>query len=109
KPKADYDSSHITGIQRVKFDSKSSNSATANPTLTWQHTVGNGNSPVLLVGVSFANGNNFSVSSVTADNQALTHLKDETSTGLGNPRSELWYLQNPTPGTHTITVTMSGS
>lgn len=92
--------------------SKSNNSSLVT-TLTWNHTVANQNNRILIVGLVADNTTIWS--SVKWDqagtNQSLTRLGSQATCGGGSPtfsyrcHVDLWYVLNPTTGTHTITAT----
>jgi len=73
---------------------------------SWSHTVGNFNNRILVVGVSVNNGK--TVSSVTYGSQNLTRF-DSIRYESNAQDNELWYVVNPTIGTGTVTVSLSGS
>jgi hypothetical protein len=78
--------------------------------LTWSHTVGSGEDPILVVGVSIRNDSSQQVSSVTYNGTALTKIDVvDNSTYV---RAELWYLPGasfPAPGTYDVVVNMSAA
>jgi hypothetical protein len=75
-------------------------------TFSWSHTTGSGSDRIMIVGVSIRSSS-VSVGSITYGAQSLTSIRsDINSNGVS---SELWYLTAPNPGTHTVTVTLSGS
>jgi len=73
---------------------------------SWSHTVGSFTNRILVVGVSVNNGK--TVSSVTYGSQNLTRF-DSISYESNTQDNEFWYLINPTVGTGTVTVHLSGS
>jgi len=75
--------------------------------LTWSHVVGSGSNRILVVGISFRDGN-VSASSVKYGGVSLTLIGAVNSGGNQN-RTEMWYLLAPTTGTASIVVTMSAS
>jgi uncharacterized repeat protein (TIGR01451 family) len=75
--------------------------------LTWSHTVNSASNGILIVGISFRDGNT-SASSVTFGAAALTRIGFQNSGGNQN-RTELWYLKAPAVGPGTISVSMSSS
>lgn len=75
--------------------------------LTWSHTVGMGNSRLLIVGTAHRDGN-MSVTSVTYGGTALTSIGSQNGPGNQN-QATLWYLINPPTGTANISVSLSGS
>ena len=104
---------------QVVFDAASNTAtataSTANPiNVTWNHTVGSAKKPYLVVGVSLdLSGGGATVGSVTygteagGPQQAMTFLG--AATNGTNARAELWGLANPTPGTHTIQVSVANA
>ena len=97
----------------IAFDSVSSAEtlpAAGATSLTWSHTVGSGQDPILLVGVSIRNDSNQEVSSVTCNGTPLTR-KGFVTNGM-DVRAELWYLPGasfPAPGTYDVVVNMSAT
>lgn len=73
-------------------------------TSTVNHTIGNGNNRLLLVGIGTRGG---SVSAVTFNGVAMTRAK--LSTSYDQCTGEVWYLYNPDIGTHQIAITMNGA
>jgi len=92
----------------IAFDAVASKSSDASgiTTINWAHVIGSGSNRFLLIGIVMAN-TAVSVSSVTVGLQNATFLRaDANSTWV---RNEIWYLVNPTTGSQTITVNISGS
>lgn len=83
-------------------DSISCVAATNVSTRTWSHTVGSGNSRILVVGIALAD-TSVTVNSVTYGGAPLTKI---TSIGTGNT-AELWYLLAPPVGTANIVASWS--
>jgi len=83
--------------------------------LTWSHTVGSGQDPILIVGVSIRNDSNQAVDSVTYNGTGLTRIGFVTNPAVYPPgyvRAELWYLPAasfPAPGTYDVEVNMSAT
>jgi hypothetical protein len=75
--------------------------------LTWSHTVGVVANRILLVSLSFRDGN-VSATSVTYGGAALTLIGVQNGPGNQN-RTEMWYRLAPTAGTANIVVNMSAS
>lgn len=73
---------------------------------SWTHNHSGGN--FLAVGVSIKNGS-VTVSNITYNGvtMKLTHATTST-TADGTYRSEIWHLANPTSGSNTIAVTLTG-
>ena len=84
------------------------NTATGSATLIWNHTTGSENNKILVVGIT-SYGNSKHVNTITYGAQTLTKLKAVTSSGTYGTDNELWYLINPTTGSHNVYVTLSGS
>ncbi|MBI2031962.1 MAG: hypothetical protein HYT08_05090 [Candidatus Levybacteria bacterium] len=98
----------------VVFDNKSSSLTTtagAPTTLTWNHTVGSGNSRLLIVGVNLRTSSGGNITSVRANNQNLTRIGNVISVGgTSSPTSNsMWYLLNPPSGLVSISVTADRS
>ena len=77
------------------------------PSLTWPHTVGAGSNRLLIVGISFRDGN-VMANAVTYGGTALTLIGAQTGPGSQN-RTEMWRLLAPASGTANIVVTMSAA
>ncbi|HEV2722470.1 MAG TPA: C25 family cysteine peptidase [Thermoanaerobaculia bacterium] len=102
---------------QVVFDAASNTAtataSTANPiVVTWNHTVGLAKKAGLIVSVSLdENGGGATASGVIygseagGPNQNMIFLG--AATNGTNERAELWGLPNPSPGTHTIQVTVA--
>jgi hypothetical protein len=86
-------------------------SASQVTSLSWSHTVGAGSNQILIVGISFRDGN-VSASGVSLTTasvpQALTRIGFINAGGSQN-RTELWYLLAPPTGVGTVAVSMSAS
>jgi hypothetical protein len=74
---------------------------------TWSHTVGAVANRILIVGISFRDGN-VSASGVTYGGTALTQINAQNGPGNQN-RTELWYLLAPPVGTASVVVSMTAS
>src|SRR6266508_2363923 len=72
--------------------------------LTWPHTTGSEPNRILLVGVSFRDGNQ-SVTTVSYGGTGLTFIGFQNAPGNGN-RVEHWYLTDPPTGTANVIVTL---
>lgn len=89
----------------IAFDATSTSGyQTAQSTYSWSHTCA-ANS-ILFVPISMLSVAGSSVTGVTYDGVALSDLTNEDST-TGACRVELWILNGPHSGTHTIAVTLS--
>jgi hypothetical protein len=113
-----------TGTSGSSGSSCSPSSGGTSATLAWTHTIGPGDSRILVVGVSLSefnnspNGNVF-VNTITYGSSSLTCLKATEDNSGGScgagasgtffVRSEIWYLLNPPVGSATITVTTNSS
>jgi hypothetical protein len=68
-------------------------------------TVGSGANRILFVGATVYGGANTNITGITYNGVAMTKIASATHTGC----ADLWYLVNPSPGSHTFYVTASGS
>ena len=75
--------------------------------LTWSHTVGANSNRILIVSISFRDGN-VSASSVTYGGAALTLIGAVNSGGNQN-RTEIWYQLAPPTGTASVVINMTAS
>lgn len=92
-------------IGPIFFDATSSSPYEASlTTYNWQHTVGQGSSGILVIGVALLAAG--TVSSITAGTKNAVFLRADSN---GAYRSELWYVVNPDVGAQTITVNLSTS
>lgn len=92
-------------IGPIFFDATSSSPYEASlTTYNWQHTVGQGGSGILVIGVALLAAG--TVSSITAGTKNAVFLRADSN---GAYRSELWYVVNPDVGAQTITVNLSTS
>ncbi len=89
----------------VDTTSSSLNSKTA--TLVWPHTVAARSNRLLLVGVSYRDGNQ-PLRSVTYAGTPLTWLGVQNAPGNQN-RVELWYLRAPAVGTANVVVNLTNA
>jgi len=106
------------GLTTIEFDSASSASdgAGQTTTLSWSHTIGNGQDRVLAVGVSAADtsATDLVVTGVTYNGVAMTTISD-TNSIAGDTNliaTELYYMPEsnlPATGTYTAQVTYAGS
>jgi hypothetical protein len=83
----------------------SSASSGLSNSLSWTHTVDNGNNRLLVVGVASTEGNN-GASSVSYGGLPLTRLGYQTGPGNDN-RAEIWYRVAPPTGNYTLQVRMT--
>jgi hypothetical protein len=93
----------------ILLDATSSGGYTGTTTLTVAHTVGTGSNRILVVGTSVqdANHNSYPVTGITYAGVALIKIRSDEA--VGNNRTEIWYLLNPTSGTNNIIMTTTGS
>ena len=102
-------------VSTVTYDAESSTTSSGSSSLSWSHTVGNGNNRLLVVTISTSRGGSASVpptiSSITYNNIAMTLGPNNAYTSTTNPqvRSYIYYLVNPPSGSHTIQVSLSGT
>jgi len=91
----------------IGFDAVGSgNNGSGATSITWTHVVGSGSDRLMLIGVSIRT-TTVSVSSITVGSQNATFIRaDNNGTNI---RAELWYLLNPTAGSQTVTVNLSGT
>src|SRR5437588_3446442 len=109
----------MSSSAQVVFDAASNSApataSTANPIIvTWTHTVSSAKKPYLVVGVSLdLNGGGATTGTVMWGSEAggpqhaMTFLG--AATNGTSERAELWGLANPTPGTHTIQVSVTNA
>jgi len=81
-------------------------------TVSWKHTVGTGSNRLLVVGVAFEHDTTPypSVSNVQYNSVSLTKIADRDGVAPGNSytaHASLWYMLNPSSGSHTVDVTAS--
>jgi lysophospholipase L1-like esterase len=109
----------ITVDHSIKFDAASSASSSSNgTTLIWQHTIGNNDNRILVVGVAGEDNDTSSdlvISSVKYDdvNMALVEGSGEIVSSVGTyMKTELYYLLDANlpllPGDYNVIVTYSG-
>jgi prepilin-type N-terminal cleavage/methylation domain-containing protein len=90
----------------VTVDNTSSGSTDGGSSITISHAT-SGTNRLMLVGVSFNNDNNETVTSVTYNGVALT-LKG-TETNSDDARVEIWSLVAPDTGTYNVVITFSAA
>jgi uncharacterized repeat protein (TIGR01451 family) len=81
------------------------NSSGSVSSLSWFHGVGSGANRILLVGVSYRDGN-ITTTSVTYGVTPLTRIGVRTASSNQN-RTELWYLLGPPSGSNAVAVAVS--
>src|SRR5882672_4805105 len=92
--------------QGIEFDAASNSGyKTASASYSWNHTCA-GNNRCLLVGISMLSVAGSSVSGITYNSVSLTKIRSQASVS-GAVRAELWKLDAPAIGTHSIAVTLS--
>lgn len=111
----------ITVKDGIEFDSASSNSdGTAGDTLSWQHTIADGNNRILVVGIAGEddNASDLIISNITYNGVNMILVEDSNElVSSGSPaysmKTELYYLLDADlpsiPGDYTVTVTYNGS
>ncbi len=88
-------------VSTVTYDAESSTTSSGSSSLSWSHTVGNGNNRLLVVTISTSRGGSASapptVSSITYNNIAMTLGPNNAYASTTNPqvRSYIYYLVNP--------------
>lgn len=99
----------------IAFDAQSSSDTgtwtTSASSDSWSHTI-SGSDRILFVNVRIydTGASNRSVSTISFNGVALTKVNSITAAVEGATQDgELWYLVAPATGTHTITVTLTGS
>jgi len=97
----------------IAFDNSGSVSGTNAASLSWSHTVGTAADTVLVVGLATEDTSTASlaVSKVTFNGVALTPVPNSIATAGSTTldQSQLYYLLNPAPGTHSVAVTFKGA
>lgn len=93
----------------ITLDATSHATASSQSSLTWSHTTTSSQSNlILIVGIGVTSPTSI-VSSVTYNGVALTKIGSTTCASGGNCDEELWYVLNPSPGTHTVVVTLTSN
>jgi len=96
----------VQNATTTSFDASSSyNPTVASTTQTFPITVGSGQNRVLLVGVTAMAASNTS----TAASYNGTAMSLLLNNGNVNTQMQVWYLQNPTSGTHNVSITLVNS
>jgi glucose/arabinose dehydrogenase/chitodextrinase len=98
------------GSIALDLASRSSNGNNVN-SISWSHTVtNNGSNTVLIVGGVSRDGTDSRrpVIGITYNGVNLTRVREDDEP-VNNVYSSLWYLVNPAPGPHTITITYAGA
>jgi glucosylceramidase len=91
--------------------SAQANSVANAGSLTWPHTVGDGNHPVLVVGIPCVpeNSTTPNVTAVTFGGTALTKLGAAFYAGSPSREADIWYLIAPPAGPGTVLVTLAAA
>ncbi len=101
------------GMSAITFDAASSGTAGAVSSIAWSHTVGSGSSRMLVVAVATeSNPTDRNATSVSFGLQSLTKVPGSRAVQYSSSThnaTELWYLQDPTVGTASITITLDGA
>jgi len=90
----------------ITFDASSHDKDSDVSSLTFSHTIGNGDDRILVVGIYNKSGGDL-VTSVTFNGTSLTRFA--TASGGSLNQGYLYYLLNPDTGTHNIIITLSGT
>jgi len=106
----------ISVVPVIEFDAASSADTQNNNTISWSHTIGNGNNRLLVVGVfaKDSNSNNLEIDSVKYNNIAMKPVDGSgKSAGSGSLiKTELYYLPDanlPPSGSYNVVATYAGS
>ena len=108
----------ITVAATIEFDAASFvSSSENNGTLSWSHTVGNGQNRLLVVGVAGEDNNagDLIIADVEYNNIAMIPVTDSNEiagSGIGQDRkiqTKLYYMLSPPSGTAAVEVTFSGN
>lgn len=111
----------VTADHTIEFDAASSNAGGSDGnTLNWQHTIGDGNNRILVVGIAGEDDDvsDLVTSSVMYNDINMTLVEDSSITvSSGDPiyhmKTELYYLLDANlpslPGKYTVTVTYNGN
>lgn len=91
----------------ITFDAAAGNKVASGTTNTWAHTVVAGQTGLLLL-VAVGSGAS-SISGVTYNGVSLTQLGTTLSYNSGSNKLSLWYLLNPSTGTHNIVATVAST
>jgi hypothetical protein len=102
----------VPAAEAINLESTVTANSTANVSnLTWTHVLASVSNGILIVGISFRDGNvvaNSVIATFGATPFSLTRI-GFVNTGGNQNRTEMWYLLAPPTGTASITVAMSQS
>ena len=91
------------GVSTVTYDAESSTTSSGSSSLSWSHTVGNGNNRLLVVTISTSRGGSASapptISSITYNNIAMTLGPNNAYASTTNPQVRVVHLL-PCKSTH---------
>jgi len=113
----DSDSAMITvnAPANIEFDAVSSDAAADTSSLSWSHTIGNGDNRILIVGVHGEDSSSADlvISSVTYNSVAMSLVTGSEATVVSDPlnKTALYYLLDadlPATGTYTVEATYAG-
>jgi len=96
---------HSASAQIAQDNITTINSSGSVSSLSWFHGVGSGTNRILIVGVSYRDGN-ITTTSVTYGTTPLTRIGTRTATSNQN-RTELWYLLAPPSGSNAVAIAVS--
>jgi lysophospholipase L1-like esterase len=111
----------ITVEDEIEFDAASSNfNSFDDNTLSWQHTIADGNNRILIVGIAGEDDdvNDLTISRITYNdvNMSLVEGSSEIASSgspISHTKTELYYLLDANlpslPGAYTVTVTYNGN
>lgn len=93
----------------IAFDASSAGSITTGNSISYSHTC-SGSDRLLIVGISAADDDQRTISSMTYGGVAMTRAIRRVSTaGFDDHWIELWYLVNPATGSNTVSISLSGT
>ena len=99
-----------TGGGAISFDAASSGTAGLISPFSWTHTTVSTTDGLIAVGVALRQlAGATTVTGVTYDGNALTHVAGADSLNAGNVRTELWYRIGTLSGGRTVEVTLSAN
>jgi len=91
-------------LAQVTIDATSTGFATAGTTITVSHTTGSSDNRLMLVGISWREGD--TISSVLYGDDALSRVGKNIVSA--NARTSIWYMLDPPTGSANVVVTRSG-
>ncbi len=95
-------------IARDNFTSAAIASATGVSSLSYSYTVNSNSSGILIVTVEYFEPT-VAVSTITYNSVSMTFLRKDNAPGATSIHTEIWYLLNPSTGSNTVAITMTGS